>query len=297
VSRIERVYVAAHRRDLRLTRICIASIRRWYPDIPIFLLKDLVNGDFSTSELEESWGVECWPIGNAKFGWGFVKLEPLFAAQPCRYLMLDSDIVILGRVIDELERSDADFVVQRETQTAGKVPSLYFDEARLREQVDPSFPGISFTFNSGQYVATSGKLQREDFAPVLEWTSPRRVRYPDVFNPSDQGVLNYVVLSKVAAGALTVDRVPFMCWNEHETREFELRVLDAQSPYPHLIHWAGLKKLRLRHMMRSDILFHFERAYYSQIRFGGLVKWLRIVVAEIERWGSRFFRKWKQLTS
>jgi hypothetical protein len=297
MSRIDRVYVAAHRRDLRLTRICVASIRRWYPDIPIFLLKDLVNGDFATTELEETWGVQCWQTGNTKFGWGFVKLEPLFDTEPCRYLMLDSDIVILGRVIDELEKSDADFVVQQETQAQESVSSLYFDEARLRREVDSAFPSIAFTFNSGQYVATSGKLQREDFAPVLEWTSPRRVRHAAVFNPSDQGVLNYVVLSKVAVGDITVDRVPFMCWSEQETREFKVHALDAHSPYHHLIHWAGLKKVRLRHMMRYDILDHFEREYYSRIRYGGLVRWLRIASAEIERWEGRFFRKWKQLTS
>jgi hypothetical protein len=297
LSRIERVYVAAHRRDLRLTRICVASIRRWYPDIPIFLLKDLVNGDFPTSELEETWGVECWPTSESKYGWGFIKLEPLFATEPCRYLVLDSDIVLLGRVIEELEQSNADFVVQREVQTPERVPALYFDESKLRQNLDPAFPGIAFTFNSGQYVATSGKLRREDFTPVLEWTSPRRVRHPDVFNPSDQGVLNYVILSKAAAGEVTVDRVPFMCWGEQETRGFEVHALDAQSPYPRLIHWAGLKKLRLRHMMRSDILIHFESAYYARIRYGGLVRWLRIAGAEIERWGGRLFRKWKKLTS
>lgn len=297
MSRIDRVYVATHRRDLRFTRICIASIRRWYPDIPIFLLKDLVNGDFSTCELEKMWNVRCWPTTGEKFGWGFVKLEPLFVAEPCRYLMLDSDIVILGRVIDELEKSDADFVVQLETQPTADIPSLYFDEARLREKVDTSFPGLGFTFNSGQYVATSGKLTREDFGRVLDWTWPRRVRYPEMFNPGDQGVLNYVVLSKLAAGDISVDRIPFMRWSAQETRDFDVQALRAQSPYPYVIHWAGLKKMRLRTMMRADILSHFERSYYSRIQFGTLVRWFRIIQAEVERWVLRFSRQWKRLTS
>lgn len=295
MSRIERIYVAAHRGDLRLTRICIASIRRWYPDLPVFLLKDQVNGGFSTRELEEKWNVRCWTTTESVFGWGFIKLEPLFSTERCRYLVLDSDIVLLGRVIDELEKSDAEFVVQQETQPVSDIPSLYFDEHRLRQQVDPAFDGMPFTFNSGQYVATSGVLTREDFAAVVEWTCPRRVLHPDMFNPGDQGILNYVVLSKLAAGAITVDRVPFMRWGLEETREFDISALDANASYPYLIHWAGLKKLRLRHMMRADILAYFERSYYSRIRAGSIVRWSRILRSEAERWYARFARKWTQL--
>jgi hypothetical protein len=294
MSRIDRVYVAAHRSDLRLTRICIASIRRWYSDIPLFLLKDRVNGDFSTQELEEKWNVRCWPTENAAFGWGFVKLEPLFSRERCRYLVLDSDIVFLGPVIDELEKSSADFVVQREVQPDSDVAPLYFDEKMLRESIDPHFAGLSFTFNSGQYVATSGLLTRKDFDAVIEWTSPRRVRHPEMFNPGDQGILNYVVLCKLAAGAITVDRVPFMRWGKEETTEFVLHELNEGSRHPYLIHWAGLKKLRLRHMLRADILTHFEDSYYSRIDFGRLVLWFRITQSEAERWGKRLSRKWKQ---
>lgn len=290
MSRIDRVYIAAHRRDLRLTRICVASVRRWYPEIPIFLLKDEVNGTFCTQEIEERWDVQLWPTGPRSFGWGFIKLEPLFTAHRSRYLMLDSDIVFTGRVIDALETFDTDFVVQEEQQPAHDIPNLYFDAAKIRASVDPSFTGPAFTFNSGQYVATSGLIRREDFGDLVVWSEPRRVRYSEMFNPGDQGVLNYVVLERLVAGALTVARTPFMKWGSAEMAEFKVSSLGHDSPYPYLIHWAGLKNLRLRRMLRADILRHFERAYYERISFGPVRHWARLVREEAERWQRRAVR-------
>ncbi|MEP7067386.1 MAG: hypothetical protein ABI889_15230, partial [Gemmatimonadota bacterium] len=197
MSRIDRVYIAANRSDLRLTRICVASVRRWYPDIPVFLLKDETNGPFDSREIESTWNVRVWPTRERSFGWGFIKLEPLFDAEHCRYLMLDSDIVFLGRVIDALEQFDTDFVVQEEVQAVDEIPKLYFDANRIRTSLNSQLPDPTFTFNTGQYVGTSGLISREDFSALVTWSEPRRVKHPEMFNPSDQGVLNYVILEKL----------------------------------------------------------------------------------------------------
>jgi hypothetical protein len=290
MSRIDRVYIATHRRDLRLTRICIASVRRWYPQIPIFLLKDETNGSFSTREIEATWNVALWPTQIRSFGWGFIKLEPLFDRERHRFLILDSDIVFLGKVIDALEKFDADFVVQEEVQPPTQIPDLYFDPARIRRSLNPALPDPAFTFNTGQYVGTSGLLSRDDFEELVVWKEPRRVKYPEMFNPSEQGVLNYVVLGKHAAGSISVARTPFMKWGEEEMSPFDVRSLDGDSPYPYLIHWAGLKKLRLRAMLRADILRHFESAYYQRLSFGPARKWSRLVSEEVERWYRRVGR-------
>jgi hypothetical protein len=287
MARIDRVYIATHRADLRLTRICVASVRRWYPDIPIFLLKDEAHGAFSSREIEAMWNVQTWPTTPRRFGWGFIKLEPLFDAERHRYLMLDSDIVFLGRVIDALEQFDADFVVQEERQPPVSVPDLYFDAAKIRASLDPALSDPAFTFNTGQYVGTSGLIAREEFGALVEWSEPRRVKHPEMFNPSDQGVLNYVVLEKLRAGAISVARTPFMKWGEREISPFEVAALDEDSPYPYVIHWAGLKKLRMRHMLRADILRHFEAAYYRRLAFGRFRQWARLVQEESERWYRR----------
>ena len=50
--RIEGVAISCYRFDVDLTRLCVASIRFWYPHIPIWLLKDRQYGDFDTDEIE-----------------------------------------------------------------------------------------------------------------------------------------------------------------------------------------------------------------------------------------------------
>jgi hypothetical protein len=287
MPKIDRVYIATHRKDLRLTRICVASVRQWYPDIPIFLLNDEANGSFSTREIETTYKVRVWPTPQRIFGWGFIKLEPLFDTERHRFLILDSDIVFLGRVIEALERFDTDFVVQEEKQSLADVPTLYFDSNKIRTSLNPELSDPAFTFNTGQYVGTSGMIAREDFAALVEWSQPRRVRYPEMFNPSDQGVLNYVLLEKFATGSISVARTPFMKWGKEELSSFEVASLNGNSPYPFLIHWAGLKHLRLRRMLRSDILDHFEAAYYRRLAFGRARKWARLVQDETERWYRR----------
>ena len=124
-----------------LTRICVASIRYWYPDIPIYLIKDKVAGDFSTTEIERSWNVQVFPASAEKFGWGFAHLEPMLEKSGRRALIMDVDIVFVGRVLDALAPYAEDMIVQREDQPpnpSGRFDTLYFSLARLRK-FDPSF--------------------------------------------------------------------------------------------------------------------------------------------------------------
>ena len=46
---IERIYLLCHARDLWLAKISITSIRHWYPDVPVTLIKDRTLGDFIES--------------------------------------------------------------------------------------------------------------------------------------------------------------------------------------------------------------------------------------------------------
>ncbi len=103
--KIEHVYIAGNRHDLRFTQCCVASIRRWYPEMPISLVKDEANGAYSTRELEEAWDVSIFQATIRCTDKGWTKLDPLFQESRKRCLVLDSDIVFLGRVIETLEAS------------------------------------------------------------------------------------------------------------------------------------------------------------------------------------------------
>lgn len=55
---IDAVVVGTYKTDIWLANISIASIRYWYPDIPIYIYKDLYSGDYDTGDLESYWEVK-----------------------------------------------------------------------------------------------------------------------------------------------------------------------------------------------------------------------------------------------
>jgi len=270
---IEQIYVAGCRADLRLTRCCIASIRRWYPDIPISLIVDESLGTYSTARLERTWGVTRFPTERKQFGLGFGKLEPLFLPGRQRCLILDSDLIFLGRVLDALDGFTEDYVVARHDFAPEAVARDFFDLDRLRE-FDPDFASPGYTFNTGQFVATTGLLCREDFAPVIDFTEPPRLRFPETFRAADQGVLNYVLLKKARQGALTLRRHHFMKWPgalaEGAVRPEQFT---QDWSFPFVLHWAGCKPqfIMFSRMRHGDLLRHFEAESRARGAGSGLV--------------------------
>jgi hypothetical protein len=261
---IDCVYIAASARDARYTRICVASLRYFYPGIAIKLL---VGGPLErglADELRDYWKVGIADLPSGDYGWGFVKLEPLFGPHGERFLILDSDTVIVGPVLDLWSAHDALFLVDEETQTETDIRRLYFDW-RLVSQIDAEAQPPKFVFNSGQWFGTAGMLTREDFAPWLEWTMPRRLRHPAIFMPGDQGVVNYVLNQKAALAGLHVQRRKIMRWPGHGMDGLSATsVADRMAP-PLVVHWAGMKKPRLGSMTGAELLKFFEKCYYSRL--------------------------------
>ena len=53
---------------------------------------------------------------------------------------------------------------------------------------------------------------------------------------------------------------------------------------PLIIHWAGMKKTSLRHMVGSDILLYFEKFYYTRLPAGTLRRWFAICQHFLIHW-------------
>jgi hypothetical protein len=262
--RIERIYISGHSRDLRFTRCAVASIRQFYPDIPISLIKDESNGPYDTGDLERVFGVSLFDTPVKKFGWGMAKLEPLFLPKRERFLVLDSDTVFVGRVLDRLEEYDEDFIVELCNHDAGDIRAHYFDPAVLSvEYPDFHYPG--WVFNSGQFVAVTGRLRREDFAPFVTFEEPRVVLRPDLFRCGDQGVLNFVLFRKQHRGEVTIRREKFMKWPS-AIEPGAVRKVDLDSGrLRYLLHWAGHKRPLLVANPLGEVLQYFEFAYYRKL--------------------------------
>ena len=264
---VDCIYVAAASRDGRFTRICVASLRRFYPDMPIRLLAGGRLERGLAEELRRYWAVEPADVPPGDYGWGFVKLEPLFGPSGERFLVLDSDTLITGPVLEAIRGETAPFIVDRETQTPEDAKRLYYDWDRLAA-IDAGAVAPQFVFNSGQWIGTAGVLTRDDFSPWLEWTMPRRLRYPEIFMPSEQSVLNLLLNRRAREDGLPVARTPLMRWPGHGLEGFTAEAVAAGSCAPRVVHWAGMKKARQRDMAGADLLAYFEEHYYRRLPGG-----------------------------
>jgi hypothetical protein len=274
-SSIDCIYIAACARDARLTRICVASIRYFYPQVPIRLLAGDILQRGLAEELHRYWGVELVDLPRGDYGWGLVKLEPLFGPAGQRFLVMDVDTAFTGHVLDVRAESDAPFFVDDEQLSDADFKRLYYDWDKLRE-IDPRAQSARAAFNVGQWFGTAGLVKREEFDPWVEWTLPRRLRYPEYFMGGDQGVINYVILQKEAFEGLRIERQTIMRWPGSHMGGLDVESVSKGTALPLVIHWAGMKKTLLRGMVGADLLVFFEKFYYKRLPAGRLRRVLAI---------------------
>lgn len=270
--KIDKVFIATWKYDWELAKRCIASVRYWYPDIEVVLIKDNSAGSFNTKLVEKKWRLKLWDSGERSFGWGYSKLEPLFDKTPYHFLILDADTVLIGPVIDEVKDIDADFVVDKEVQPKWRFNEIYYDLDKTKT-IFPDFVYPGYSFNTGQWFGTTAILKRKDFNEILNWSNPRQTKYTNIFNNGEQGHLNFVVHEKENAGQIKVDRVP-LCILADTTKANSVRLDKIKSRagnHPSILHWAGMTGMHLKsfdQLSRYDILAFYEKFYYSRMSKG-----------------------------
>src|SRR5262249_36585108 len=152
------------------------------------------------------WDVDVCESERRRFGFGWAKLVPLLdgpAGQRC--LIIDSDIVFVGRVIEVLETSDAHFGVQDRGRYGELGPVPFYDLDAL-QRLDPDFVAPGYSFNTGAFVATCGVLDHRDFEPFLEYGDVVVEKRKDVFvEGADQSLLNYLLPKKAQLKEITLE--------------------------------------------------------------------------------------------
>jgi hypothetical protein len=259
------IYVAASAHDGRYTRICVSSIRYFYPSTIIKLLPGGPLQVGLSQELSRYWDVRLADVRPGNWGWGFVKLEPLFGRQGERFMVVDSDTVFVGPVVDKWAESDADFLVDHELQNEADTHRLYYDWQEVAK-IDPTACAPQFVFNSGQWFGTAGKLTRDDFQSLIDWRGAQpRPRHPGLFKQGEQGLLNYILNQKALRGALAIDRQKIMCWPGHGMNGLDAKIIADRRAPALVVHWAGMKKSKLSEMVGGDLLLFFEKLYYQRL--------------------------------
>jgi len=260
------IYINAYKYDSDFAEICIASIRYWYPDISIVLIKDTGAGKFDTTSLEKEWAVKIFQSSRKRFGWGFGKWEPLFVSPVHSFLVLDADTVLTGPVLDVAKNITTQFIVHEEVQPLKRLNEIYYKLDRLKE-VDDRFVFPGYTFNEGQWFGTSGVLTRKDFEPILEWTEPPRSKFPQILLYGAQGHFNFMLQLKTQLGFVSVTRKKIMIFPEGVSADFiDLKKIGAKVPdYPFVLHWAGYRFRTIEDLPRGDILGFYRDYYYSKL--------------------------------
>ena len=259
------IYIASCLRDARRTRICVASIRLFYPDVPIRILAGGPLELGLAHELKTYWDVSIAELPQGNWGWGFIKLEPLFGPPGERFLILDSDTAFSGPVLETWASCQASFLVDDEQQSEADTCRLYYNWREVAV-IDQAARPPKFVFNSGQWFGTAGVLARSDFEPFIDWSCmPPKLRHPTLFMPGDQGVLNYIINQKVQLSGLIVERCPIMCWPGHGMRSITAPKINDQTAPIRIVHWASFKSPRLAGMPGFDVLSMFEKIYYNRL--------------------------------
>lgn len=287
---VSAIYINVYRYDIEMAKICIASIRYWYPAIPIYLIKDYSAGVVDSRIIERTFNVGLLKLDRTRLGWGYGKLEPLFLQPRHSFLILDPDAVMTGRVLDRVEEIDVPFIVDEEIPERTRFNEIYYNLDRIHE-LDPAFFFPGYSFNSGQWFGTSGILTRSDFELSLEWSEPPRAKYPDIVFNGDQAHFNFAVHRLEQQNKIKLHRMPLMVYPIGDQADFIQLSAIAQKKddHPYIIHWAGMKYDAGADLARQDIIDFYAQYYYSLAGESLRVK------DRMKRWYLKYEKKLRHL--
>jgi len=289
--KIHKIYVNTFRYDLNFTQLCLASIRYWYPEIPICLIIDYSKGNLPYLEsLCIKWNVSVFPNNGASYGWGFGKFEPLLLPNEPTFLMLDSDTILVGPLLKSLEEIEADFIVDKEVQNKKDLSRLYYDLKQLEIKF-PFFKYPNYSFNSGQWVGKGGFFTLTELQSYIFWErGVPKLRNPEIFKQADQGLFNFLLQNKKQNKELSIHRKKIMFWpgevglpninKDNIVNKFAMN-------FPSIVHYAGFSTKRNQKLPFQDILDFYQQSFQSKLTNKEyyqdfLVKyWL-----EVEKWIS-----------
>jgi hypothetical protein len=243
--------IACHQAGVPLLRGCLASIRYFAPDIPIYVVLD---GDFSLGKLEKAYDLEVVRKKDVKskmlreqsFAYGLTKMVALWEA-PYKYVVhVDVDAVFWGNILVNLPDAEWDFVYNEphEDITDFIQRTQYFDPSVVFNHIE-EFPwqGNPY-FNGGIFGCRVGALDFDEYAKLLEVYK----KYPQTLPLMDQTILNIMVFRGLHQGNLKVFQrhlqsvVPVIERLELESRFcFDQGGAPKLWKHPTLIHWAGAK--------------------------------------------------------
>jgi glycosyltransferase involved in cell wall biosynthesis len=279
------IVVCCNKKDFFLARICIASIRYYYPSIIIELIKDPGNGKFNSVELEKLMKVKNVDLKIKKLGWSGAKFHYLYqAAKGKKVLMLDADIVFIGpfleRLLPAIAKNDYVVSIERLSSPDREWSRITYFDIDAVEATYPQYKYPGFFFNAGQIFLTVGTINKSDLSEFFDPYQYPFWQKPYLFPMVDQSVYNYVLPVLESQDKIKVGKENFMIWAKSENAAgVSLKQLSERSLLAGVIHWAGCDRTRnVSKMVNGHILLYFENYYYECLKGGRMLYLFRKII-------------------
>jgi hypothetical protein len=297
VSRkVEQIFLVTYRYDLANLIVCLESIRYWYPDIPITVVKNRNEGDFPIDFLAGHFKLSVIDSPAARYGSYFGSLEPYLTGRSGRFLVMDTDTALTGPVLDFLGSLSADFVVDLEEQPEHKLRALYWNPDGIKDYI-PEYSRAWFTFNNGAVCGTGDKVTRADFADFMNWPDGAEPSMKDssVFPMADMTAINVAINRKAVRGEITVDRVALMIYAPfymESQSDLVRRIADRSGPELRIIHWADQKHLPIAKRPLGQVYQFYRSRFFSRLRVARRLAILaRLGYLDLERYARGLTRR------
>ncbi len=266
-----KVYIGCCKTDFYLLRSCIASIRYWNKEVPVYLLKDFSKGDFDTCELEKIFNTAVVKTTYKKLG-GYMKLQPYLEHLDEQIFLQDADMVWLGDMMQVFKNISSDIAVQiyNPKDMDAELNRWYFNTEKLKKYYpDYKYPG--FVFNCGSIFINNNLFSKSDFNDIIIWKEFATPKHDKVFLCEDQGIVNYVVSKKYNKKVLTIANINFQIRSESEEANlYSLEKIKIKDPKNVMVHWLGSKNGLNSFCAAKHLLRFYEKQYYKQIAGGEL---------------------------
>lgn len=282
-----KVYIGCCKTDFYLLRSCIASIRYWNKEVPVYLLKDFSKGDFDTVELEKTFIASVVKTKYKELG-GYMKLQPYIEHPNEKIFLQDADMVWLGDIMQLLENVTTDIAVQTyyPADVDAELNRWYFKVEELKKDY-PGYKYPGFVFNCGSVFMNTKCFEESDFNDIIIWKEHALPKNENIFLCEDQGIINYVVSQKYNKKSITITNIDFQILSEsEEAKMYGLQKIKTKDSQHIIVHWLGNKSGLNSFSAASYLLRFFEEQYYNEISAGQI----KIIIDRFTRTMKHFDR-------
>jgi lipopolysaccharide biosynthesis glycosyltransferase len=279
-DKLDAIFVATHAAHVYLAKILCQSIRHFCGyTLPIVIIPD---GPCNLSQMKKRLGVlefdnDCVAPDLRFLSGYYSKLKILFNAKYERFLYLDADTILLSDPY-KVPFANYDFFVSggvedvQDNVTRKRVAKLIFDADQIKN-FDSDFRLDNFvTFNSGQFFAKSGIVEKELVFRCLDYSSLRSST--PIFRYYDQGIFNYIFNKLQQQNIASLGYGNFALFPHHDPQD---KFIDM-TPHDILMknfssrivaHFTGpSRKYGFIHTSYQWLPKLFQDMYYSELPFG-----------------------------